>query len=118
MPSDAERNDAGGVVLHASHSHLFPGARLAAPGIDGPLAGGSRPRSREARIVFSDFSEADAELSRPDDAPSGHLLLDVAEYRTAPGRVISARAWLVEQQSTGGDGAAAGLRVVARADLP
>lgn len=74
------------ILVRASHSHLFRGARLSAD----VTAETSWSRPAGLRIVFSDGSEANAELLRSD---TGELAVDVDGYRTEAGAVIDGRAW-------------------------
>lgn len=66
-------------ILHASHTHLFRGARVAGTPQPGPVL-----------IAFTDGQLVDAELHGNDP-----LILDVDEHRTASGTAIPAKAWLV-----------------------
>ncbi|GHC98693.1 hypothetical protein [Zhihengliuella salsuginis] len=106
-----------GLVLHASHTHLFRGARLRVPGAEpaGPDGPGERTRRRligadhalpsatttDVRVVFSDFSDAEAALTASEAAPA--WTLSVEAYRTAAGTEIPARVWEIEPLP--GDGA-------------
>lgn len=90
------------LTLHASHSHLFPGARLhlrEGHGLPG--------HSTEVLVVFSDESVAEAEIT--DDTP--HAQLRVEPYTTGSGTTIPAKTWLLSR----GDASAGGFRVVGRA---
>jgi len=109
--------DVDGVLLHASHSHLFRGARLRAPGAEPatasqPAPGGQRTRqptgpghvtpsatTTDVRVIFSDFSDAEAILTASEDAPA--WTLSVGAYRTAAGTEIPARAWELELLPSG-----------------
>ncbi|RZU63370.1 hypothetical protein [Zhihengliuella halotolerans] len=82
-----------GVLLHASHSHLFRGARLRAPG----TAHFADPA--DVRVVFADFSDAGAELRRAEGTPA--WMLSVESYRTAAGTEIPARVWELELMAPG-----------------
>ncbi|MCO1338671.1 hypothetical protein BJH93_07175 [Kocuria polaris] len=120
--------NAEGVLLHASHSHLFRGARLEARGAtpQAPAtAGGAPTRTDEALtcahpggnartdvlVVFSDFSAAEATLAQTAGTPG--WLLSVAAYRTDSGTDIAARAWALELLPAQG---APMFKVVARAE--
>lgn len=108
--------DADGVVLHASHSHLFRGARLRAPGAapaDTNAPGRQRTRqptgpghatpsatTTDVRVVFSDYSDAEAVLVETGTAPA--WILSIEAYRTAAGTEIPARAWELELLPSGG----------------
>jgi len=87
----------------ATHSHLFPGARV-------DLGGGSGAAS-ELRLRFSDGVEVDAELVELD---GGDLALAVPGYVTAAGTAIHARVWLVRLAD---DAPSRTLTVRSRTDL-
>ncbi|MFT3876100.1 MAG: hypothetical protein QM708_06735 [Propioniciclava sp.] len=77
--------DDAGVVLYASHTHLFPGAKLRGPHLD------AQGTEVPVLIVFSDASCADAVLAASGDGCD----LSVAPYRTAGGTEIGAKAWIL-----------------------
>ena len=84
-------------MLHVTHTHLFPGARLTAaegwfPADPGPVC-----------IVLSDGAEADAELF-PGEA-DGELHLAVDLHRTAAGQDIPAKRWRIRRVETDAAGA-------------
>ncbi len=89
------------VTLHATHTHLFPGARLMGAGGRFPADGGP------VRIVFRDAAEADAELF-PGGA-GGELYLAVDAHRTAAGQDIPAKRWRIGRVETDAAGAEAGV---------
>ncbi|WP_102158234.1 hypothetical protein [Zhihengliuella halotolerans] len=103
-----QTTDVDGVLLHASHSHLFRGARLRAPGA-APFADPA-----DVRVVFSDFSDAGAELRRAEGTPA--WILSVAAYRTAAGTEIPASAWELELMAPGAG--APEFKVLARRPAP
>lgn len=77
------------ITLHATHTHLFPGARLMAaedrfPADPGPVC-----------IVVRDGAEANAELL-PGEA-DGELHLAVDAHHTAAGQGISAKRWRIRR---------------------
>ena len=89
------------VALHATHTHLFAGARLTAadsrfPADPGPV-----------RIVFRDDAEANAELF-PGDA-DGELHLAVDAHPTAAGHDIPAKRWHIQRLETDAAGAETGI---------
>ncbi|MFT4264649.1 MAG: hypothetical protein QM572_14780 [Nocardioides sp.] len=69
-------------LARASHSHLFPGARLRPEPGSPPLGAG------EGLILFSDDSQADATLDGS--------VLSVGEHTTLKGTAIGPAAWEVE----------------------
>jgi hypothetical protein len=71
-------------VWHATHTHLYPGARLRA---DSPA-----PRAGPLTIEFADLASAPARLA----GGAGRWRLHVAAHRTQPGTAIAAKAWHVE----------------------
>ncbi|MFT4259885.1 hypothetical protein [Microbacterium sp.] len=77
------------IVLRATNTHLYRGARLAGSVDRDELA--ARPRA--LRIVFSDATEVDAELLHND---SGDLAIDVPAHRTAAGTEIGAQCWRID----------------------
>lgn len=87
--------DAVGAVLYASHTHLFPGAKLRGPRPDDPDA-------LPVLIVFSDAPSADAVLTASGHDGEGYGL-DVAPYRTASGTEIGAKGWVLEPRPGGWD---------------
>lgn len=70
------------VVLRAAHTHLYPGARLAA---SGPLERGAR-----VTIEFADLRFAAA---RVEHCAEGKATLAVQAHRTARGTLVAARRW-------------------------
>ena len=89
------------VTLHATHTHLFPGARLTAA--DGRFPADPDP----VRIVFRDGAGADAELF-PGDA-DGVLDLAVNAHRTAAGQDIPTKRWRIGRVETDAGGAETGV---------
>lgn len=100
MADDRGGGEAG-LVLHASHTHLFRGARLRAPG-EPADPGHAAPFSTttDVRVVFSDYADAGAVLADTGTAPE--WILGIEAYRTAAGTEIPARAWELELLPSGG----------------
>ncbi|MBT9384660.1 hypothetical protein KM176_12380 [Pseudooceanicola sp. CBS1P-1] len=71
------------ILLHASHTHLYPGARGR---IDGTGDGA-------AMVHFADGAQAPAQLG-PDT-------LHVAAHRTLAGTVIAAQRWRIRREGAG-----------------
>ena len=71
-------------VWHASHTHLYPGARLRADSIE--------PRAGPLTVAFADLASARARLV----GGAGHWRLHVAAHRTQRGTPIAAKVWHVE----------------------
>lgn len=97
-----------GVVLRASHSHLFPGARLSGPAVVDAADSAETP----VLVVFADGAVTDAVVSGGE--AEGRSILTVASYSTTAGTAIDERAWIIEEQPD-----AEGLatwRVAARSD--
>lgn len=104
------RDENSGLMLHASHTHLFRGARLRAPGTepaDADQPGERTPRRQsdagqavpsatttDVLVVFSDFSDARATLTASKAAPA--WTLSVGAYRTTAGTDIAATGWEIE----------------------
>lgn len=106
-------------LLHASHSHLFVGARLW-PDLDedaphvvtpdntdrhldqlrGTETGSDMP---EDRVVFSDGSSAEATLH---SAEGKTQRLDVASYETQAGTVVAAKSWFCDERADAASGSA------------
>ena len=79
--------------LHASHTHLYRGARLTA---DSPR----RFRAGDALLIeFADLGLAEARVV---EAAASRLLVDVAEYRTARGTRVPAKRWRLESSAGAG----------------
>lgn len=97
-----------GVVLRASRSHLFPGARLSGPAIADTTDAAETP----VLVVFADGAVADAVASGGE--AEGRSILTVASYSTTAGTAIDQRAWIIEEQPDA-EGLAA-WRVAARSD--
>jgi hypothetical protein len=89
------------VMLHVTHTHLFPGARLTAAEDRFPADPGP------ACIVFRDGAEADAELF-PGEADS-QLHLAVDAHRTAAGQDIPGKRWRIRRVETDTAGAETGI---------
>lgn len=87
----------------ATHSHLFPGARIDLGGGLGAPGG--------LWLRFSDGVELEAELL---ELVGGELALSVPGYATAAGAAIQPRVWLVR---FAGDGPNPTLVVRSRTDL-
>jgi hypothetical protein len=101
------------VALHATHTHLFAGARLTAA--DGRFPADPRP----VRIIFRDDAEADAEML-PGEA-DGELHLTVDAHRTAAGHHIPAKRWRIRRVETDAAGAETGVvgtRMACRCPAP
>lgn len=81
------------VVLRASHTHLYRGARLHGSAIT------LRP-GRQIEIEFSDLGHA---LARVEAAAGARATLAVSAHRTARGTSVAARRWQLERQP-GDDG--------------
>ncbi|MFO1294473.1 MAG: hypothetical protein U1F07_15610 [Rubrivivax sp.] len=81
------------VVLRASHTHLYPGARLHGSGI-------TLRRGRQIEIEFSDLGHARA---RVEAAAGARATLAVSAHRTARGTSVAAKRWQLERQP-GDDG--------------
>ena len=80
------------VVLRATHTHLYPGARgTVGPGE--PLRWSARARDVACVVELADGSTAAARLER--FAEEGAYLC-VEAYRTAAGTVIPRKRWLLE----------------------
>ncbi|MGJ0185013.1 hypothetical protein [Corynebacterium glyciniphilum] len=84
------------ITFHVSHSHLFPGAVLRLQD------GQELPTGvAECLLVFSDESEAEAELI-PDhstETTAGHL--QVSTYTTGAGTPIGAKNWHLSKTTSG-----------------
>ena len=89
------------VTLYATHTHLFPGARLSAA--DGRFQADPGP----VRIIFRDDAGADAELLSGD--ADRELYLAVDAYRTAAGQDIPAKRWRIRHSETDDAGAETGI---------
>ncbi|MFT4052011.1 MAG: hypothetical protein QM677_07160 [Microbacterium sp.] len=85
-----------GLVLLATNTHLYRGARL--------IASDDELRPRAARLVLADGVEVDAELLAGVDADV--LGLAVPAYRTAAGTQIAAQVWEIARVERDADGAA------------
>ena len=85
------------IVLRATHSHLYPGARGR---LDGPMPPGSAP----CLVEFADGSAAHGTLMPEADG----TVLATDPYTTACGTRIPAKRWLIEPTGEG-------FRVVRRA---
>jgi hypothetical protein len=72
--------------LRATHTHLYPGARLlgALPALR---------RGQRLAIAFADLGHADARVEQFDAAG---LTLAVAAHRTARGTPVAPRCWLLQ----------------------
>lgn len=77
-------------VLHAAHTHLYPGARLKA---DAPLTAGAG-----LTVVFADLGSAHA---RVQGVEGDRIALSVGSYRTARGTNVAAKSWLLEPVPAG-----------------
>lgn len=97
------------LILRASSSHLYAGARLRlADSATADQLLHRREAGTAVILLFADGAEATAHLDR---APDGRLTLHVAAYTTARGTFISPRTWSiasVEQGSLRLTGFAAG----------
>lgn len=94
-------------LLHASHSHLFVGARLwpdrdGNHGSAGPDDAGAvgDAEAGEDRVVFSDGSSAEADLT----AEGKTQRLDVASYETQAGTVVAAKSWFCDERADAASG--------------
>jgi hypothetical protein len=96
----SRRGVSDAVTLHATHTHLFPDARLSAA--DGPFPADPAP----VHIVFHD-AEADADLL-PGEADGGrHLAVDA--YRTTAGQDTPVKRWRIRHVETGVAGTETGV---------
>ena len=90
--------------LRATHTHLYPGARLRRED------GAAELRKGDAvTIEFADMQVASAKVAATHDE---QIELAVASHRTGKGKAIAAKRWLV--QASEGEGA--GYRIVRRLD--
>jgi hypothetical protein len=78
------------LLLRATHTHLYPGARLR--GLTALRTG------QRLTIEFSDLGSAAA---RVEAAAGREATLAVAAYATARGTSIAAKRWLIEQREQG-----------------
>lgn len=82
----------------ASHSHLFPGARIRLDTAGLPHGSAGRLGPLAFRLSFSDGTGSMAEIivADPADGEDEPLLaVVVAEYKTAAGALISEKTWPV-----------------------
>ena len=83
------------MILHATHSHLYPGHRGTVSGLARPE---DLPSDHECLVEFSDGVAASARLSQRGD----HWQLHTNAYRTAAGNDITEKYWqLLLQQEDG-----------------
>jgi len=90
--------------LRATHTHLYPGARLRVQEGAAELRKGDT-----VTIEFADMQVARAKVAATRD---GRVELAVASHRTGKGTAIAAKRWLVEASEREG----AGYRIVRRLD--
>lgn len=74
------------VVLRASHTHLYRGARLHGSGV-------TLRRGRQIEIEFSDLGHT---LARVEAATGARATLAVSAHRTARGTLVGAKRWQLE----------------------
>ena len=83
------------MILHATHTHLFPGHRGTVTGLK---ALKDLQTNQHCLVEFADGAAATASISNPGNG----WILRVSGYCTAAGTDISEKSWLVKIES--GDG--------------
>ncbi len=83
------------MILHATHTHLYPGQRGTISAID---ALSDLPSNTKCLVEFGDGSAANATISSHD----GDWRLHTSSYRTAAGTDIPNRRWLVRIEQDAG----------------
>lgn len=78
-------------ALRASHTHLYPGARLRGDDL-------APRRGQPLSIEFSDLGAAEARI---ETVTGVRLTLVVGPHRTAKGTPIEAKRWLVDASTQG-----------------
>ena len=83
------------MILHATHTHLYPGHRGTISALD---ALSDLPANRKCLVEFDDGRAANATIKRND----GDWRLHTSPYRTAAGTDIPQKVWLVRIEQDAG----------------
>lgn len=78
-------------LLRASHTHLYPGARLRSEGV----------RLRRNQVLDIEFADLGSATARVEALASGQATLAVSMHRSARGTTVAAKRWCIKAAGDG-----------------